>query len=113
MEVHPRGRWPRIRLVGAWTMLVGALAGPAPARTTDTTILILGGGLAGQENRLVDASRIYTRDLDGRLVLAGTAPGAPEPRVISNLVDTARREGAEFVVWGARRADGHPMWCCR
>jgi hypothetical protein len=45
-------------------MLVGAMAGPARARNTDTTILILGGGLAGQENRLVDAFCIYTRDLD-------------------------------------------------
>jgi hypothetical protein len=91
--------------------LVAAFVAFAPvARAADATILILGGGLAAEEERLVEALRIYTGDVDGRLVLAGKAPGALEPSVITELTRAARREGADVVVWGGRRADGRPIF---
>ncbi len=80
------------------------------ARAAESTILILGGGLGADEDRLVEALRIYTGDVDGRLVLAGKAPAVSEPRGIEQLAKAARQEGAEVVVWGSRRADGHAVF---
>jgi hypothetical protein len=74
------------------------------------TILVLNGGSGTDDARLVEALRIYTGDVDGRLVLAGKAPAAPAPRVLEQLASTARREGAELAVWAARRADGTPVY---
>lgn len=83
-----------------------AIARAAPP----ATILVLNGGSGTDDARLVEALRIYTGDVDGRLVLAGKAPEAPAPRVLDQLVTTARREGADLVVWAARRADESPVY---
>ncbi|HEX4404250.1 MAG TPA: hypothetical protein VH560_05445 [Polyangia bacterium] len=80
------------------------------ARAAGSTILILAGGLGADEDRLVEALRIYTGDVDGRLVLAGKAPAVSEPRAVEQLTKAARQEGAEVVVWGSRRADGHAVF---
>jgi hypothetical protein len=90
----------------AWTFVAAIVAFASSARAAGSTILILGGELGADEDRLVEALRIYTGDVDGRLVLAGKAPAVSEPHAIEQLTETARQEGADVVVWGSRRADG-------
>ena len=94
----------------AWAFVAAIAASmiacASSARAAESTVLILGGGLGADENRLVEALRIYTGDVDGRLVLAGKAPPVSDPRAIEQLTKAARQEGADVVVWGSRRADG-------
>ena len=91
-------------------LVAAILMGAATVRAADSTILILSGGLGAEEDRLVEALRIYTGDVESRLVLAGKAPSTPEPRAIEQLTKTARAEGADIVVWGGRRPDGQPIF---
>jgi hypothetical protein len=94
----------------AWAFVTAIVAFAPSARADESTILILGGGLGADEDRLVEALRIYTGDVGGRLVLAGKAPAVSEPHAIEHLAEAARQEGADVVVWGSRRADGRAVF---
>jgi hypothetical protein len=91
----------------AFVLVVHAAVAQA---TPSSTILVLSGGSGSDDARLVEALRIYTSDVEGRLVLSGKAPEAPAPRVLEQLASTAAREGADLVVWAARRADGSSVY---
>ena len=97
--------WSRVTALAA---VLVALAGRA--RAAPSTILVPSGGPAAEEVRLVEALRIYTRDVDGRLVLEGTAPSTLDRNAVERLVDGARREQADVIVWCARRADGRVVF---
>jgi hypothetical protein len=66
--------------------------------------------LAVEEERLIEALRIYTRDRDCRLVVEGDAPATLEGRAAAELLARARRADAALVVWVGRRADGHAVY---
>ena len=77
--------------------------------TTVTTVLVLHGptSLAGEEDRLVEALRIYTRDRQCHLVRDGDAPATPQA---ADVAPRARALGAAIVSWVGRRGDGHAVY---
>ena len=65
-------------------------------------------GDARRERVLVDALRIYTRDLGASVRVAGAAPGPLDAGVIARVAAQAHADGDEIVVWLAVR-DGAPV----
>jgi hypothetical protein len=97
----------------AFFVLFGLLAGATSvdAQEVQTVLVLRGpGALAAEDERLVEALRIYTRDRDCRLVVEGEAPATLDGRATGAIVARARRSGAALVVWVGRRADGRAVY---
>jgi hypothetical protein len=60
-----------------------------------------------RETVLVEALRIYTRDLGRTVKLGGAPPGSLAPSEVDRLADDATRAGDEMLVWFGER-DGAP-----
>jgi hypothetical protein len=78
-------------------LMVGRAGADEPRR-----VHVLSAGEKARETVLVDALRIYTRDLGRTVVTGGTAPSAIDPAEIERLAADARRDGDEVVVWFGR-----------
>src|SRR5436190_24115372 len=104
------------------TFLLAALVLAAPAASAPpsspprgaTVVVFRNAELPSEEGRLIDALRIYTRDVDCRVVVAGQAPAvldaAADPAALDLVVQQARVEGAELATWVGRREGGRPMY---
>lgn len=60
-------------------------------------------GFDQEEAAVVQALRIYTADLAGRVVTGGHAPATLEPAALRSIAGEARQKHAAFVAWVARR----------
>ncbi|HEX3695730.1 MAG TPA: hypothetical protein VH374_10100 [Polyangia bacterium] len=87
------------------------MAAGGRARADASTILVLSSALGTEDARLVEALRIYTGDVDRRLVLGGPAPRTCGLAVVRQLVEDARHESADIVLWSSRLADGRSAYC--
>jgi hypothetical protein len=65
--------------------------------------VLTGGGDPRREAVLVDALRIYTRDLGRTVRIAGAAPSAFDADAIAGVAAQARGDGDEIVVWFGER----------
>jgi hypothetical protein len=92
-------------------LLTGAVARAEGAADPQTVLVLRGpSALATEDERLVEALRIYTRDRDCRLMVEGEAPASLEGKAAADVLARARRAGASVVVWVGRRADGHAVY---
>lgn len=101
---------PRSRLFLATLALTLALA--PSVRAAETTVLVLRNrALPAGEARLIEALRIYTRDLECRILVAGEAPAPQEKTVTVELVARQLRdEGADMAAWVQKRSDGRLVY---
>jgi hypothetical protein len=91
--------------------IVAATSDAQPRASTPTVLVPRApSALAAEEERLVEALRIYTRDRDCRLIVEGDAPTTLEGRAAAELLARARRADAALVVWAGRRGDGHAVY---
>ena len=96
------------------TLLLAASLGSARADEPHGGIIVLLGPASraeagrAREAVLVDALRIYTRDLGRGVRLGGAAPAALTAEALDRLAAAARDDGADVVVWFGERA-GTPL----
>jgi hypothetical protein len=94
----------------ALTAVVVGLAAPG-VRAAGTTITVLhDADLAVEEGRLVEALRIYTRDLACRVRVRGAAPTVLSPEALEQIDGEAASDGASIVLWAHRRDDGQTIF---
>lgn len=86
-----------VRTLVCSLLMVGLAGADEPRR-----IHVLSAGEKAREAVLVDALRIYTRDLGRTVVTGGAAPTALDPAEIERLAADARSGGDEVVVWFGR-----------
>jgi len=88
------------------------LAAAHAVRAAETTVLVLRNrALPAGEARLIEALRIYTRDLECRILVAGEAPAPQEKTVTVELVARQLRdEGADMAAWVQKRSDGRLVY---
>lgn len=79
-----------------------------PAIAAGSIAVLTGGGDPHREAVLVDALRIYTRDLGRTVRVAGAAPTTFDADAIARVATEARSDGDEIVVWFGTRA-GEPV----
>lgn len=95
-------------------VLLGILGGTTGrARAAETVVLVLRShSFAAEEARLIEALRIYTRDLDCRVLVAGDAPSSTSstPDVGEFVLRQLRSDGADVAVWVERRGDGRLVY---
>jgi hypothetical protein len=114
LNVRPRRR-PQLWLRGcALSALLGSWLAVAAAAESGGGIVVLAGatsraeGGRAREAVLVDALRIYTRDLGRTVRLGGRAPAALTAEALDRVAGDARLSGADVVVWFGERA-GVPL----
>jgi hypothetical protein len=92
--------------------LLAACLAVSTARADAPSVLVLqgGAGLAAEQDRLVEALRIYTRDRDGLVLTEPGAPAQPTPAAIAETVGRGRARGAAVVAWAGRRAGGAAVY---
>jgi len=83
-----------VRTLVCSLLMVGLAGADEPRR-----IHVLSAGDKARETVLVDALRIYTRDLGRTVVTGGAAPAVLDPAEIERLSADARKNGDEVVVW--------------
>jgi hypothetical protein len=83
----------------AWALLLLPLAANAGEKRE---VLVLSSSQRAREAVLVDALRIYTRDLGRTVRLGGSAPTSLAPEELSHIAEST--EGAEIAVWFGERA---------
>jgi hypothetical protein len=97
--------------LGVLVVSLFAQAAFAQGGATQTVLVLRGpAALASEDERLVEALRIYTRDRDCRLVVEGEAPAMLEGRAVADVLARARRAAATLVVWVGRRGDGRAVY---
>jgi hypothetical protein len=91
---------------------VAILGAAAPdARAAGATIVVLHeADLAGEEGRLIEALRIYTRDLACEVRLQSAAPAQLSPERLDSIEKEAAGAGASIVLWAHRRDDGQALF---
>ena len=102
-----RAAWPALVVL---VSLVPASHRVAAAAGGRGAILLLahGGGDAGPESALLDALRVYTRDLGCEVVAGRAPPPEPSPMELGRADARGRAAGATMVVW-IGRVDGNPV----
>ncbi|MES1157738.1 MAG: hypothetical protein ABUL67_01440 [Haliangium ochraceum] len=99
-----------MRVIAVLSLLLLLLAA-GPARAGDPTIMVFHSTLAGaDEDRLVEALRIYTRDLPCRIVIGSMAPLSLDRPAIDVIAQQAAKEGATIALWVGRRRDGRRVY---
>src|SRR4051812_19723198 len=97
------GSLRRVRWLLA-VLLLGSSVAHASA-----VLLLRQQGFATEEERLLESLRIYTRDLDAR-VIDETAPRIGLDRVsLDQVAARAKNVAADLVVWIGRQEDGQPV----
>ena len=96
--------WMTSLLAALWLAGASALASPP------VVLVVRNAELGAEEGRLVEALRIYTRDLDCRVVVSGKAPAVLEQATLETIARQARAEGAEVAAWVNRRGDGRMVY---
>ena len=90
--------------------LLCILSPVARASAAEPAVLVLRSrAFAAEEARLVEALRIYTRDLDCRILVTGEAPLAV-PEAAELALRQLRAESGEVAVWVQRRGDGRLVY---
>jgi hypothetical protein len=98
-----------LRILSLVVVILG-VASPE-ARAASTTITVLHeADLAAEERGLIEALRIYTRDLDCQVLVRGDAPTVITPETLEQLERGAKETGASIVVWTHRRDDGQTLF---
>jgi hypothetical protein len=87
--------------------ILAVCATPAFAGAGGIAVLTSDGD-ARRDAVLVDALRIYTRDLGRAVRTGGPAPAALQTDAIARVVSDARRDGDDVVVWFTER-NGEPV----
>ncbi len=94
-----------------WLACVAAVALPLQLAAREIvneppSVLVLSNehaGNRGRETVLIEALKIYTRDLHRVVRLGGSAPSSLDPETIARTAEGAREAGAEVVVWFGER----------
>lgn len=81
-----------------------ALASPAAADEPRTLLVLSNVRDHARDAVLVDALRIYTRDLGRTVRIGGPAPSPVDAAALDRVATDARRAGAEIVIWFATHA---------
>lgn len=95
----------RSRLV-ALTIVVSTFAASRASAAGTTVAVLHEESLAVEEGRLIEALRIYTRDLPCRVRVVDLAPTVLTPSALEQIEREATHEDASVVLWAHRRDDG-------
>jgi len=95
----------RSRLV-ALTIVVLTFAASRAGAVGTTVAVLHEESLAVEEGYLIEALRIYTRDLPCRVRVVNVAPTVLTPAALEQVEREATREDASVVLWAHRRDDG-------
>jgi hypothetical protein len=96
MSSHPRGAF-----LEAGALAVALLVAAAPAWAADAggVVVRTSASEPERERQLVDALRIYMRDLHRAVRLGDAAPASLGTVELERVADDARRDGDDVVVW--------------
>ena len=75
-----------------------------------TVLVLRSSDFATEEQHLLQALRIYTRDIDCRVQVSGRAIPLSDSAALETIARQARAESAELAVWANRRMDGTPVY---
>src|SRR5581483_9174236 len=97
-----------------WLLCAAVLAWPAGATAEPRGLVVLSSARdRGREVVLVDALRIYMRDVGRAVRLGGAATATAGVRELERVADEGRRAGAEVVVWFGERGAAPVLYALR
>ncbi len=77
---------------------------------SESIVVLRPRGLAVEDGQLLEALRIYSQDVDCRLIEVGEAPMGLGKDEIETVAREAREAGAHVAVWVSRRDDGQTLY---
>jgi hypothetical protein len=99
----------KLRLVALSVVVLASAS--APVLAAGKIIVVLHqASLATEESRLIEALRIYTRDLECRVRVSNAAPVVLTREALEHIESEATAEGAAIVLWTNRRDDGQDIF---
>jgi hypothetical protein len=96
--------------VVALTIVISTFVASRAGAAGATVAVLHEESLAVEEGRLIEALRIYTRDLPSRVRVVNVAPTVLTPAALEQIEREATQEDASVVLWAHRRDDGQAIF---